>query len=177
MWGLLLFFDALFLILLEPSVGLLALLCLIVALLRAQMGYLHLCNACLWWSSSLLSNCGLELTILVLCVKVLKTLNLAARLWWLSHCKYRSVWVGCLYTVVARVVRLCHDQASKKGMNPSFLVYSTVNLMCGSMLLMCLRNLSFFDDSMITKMSSTNLFQTLGGCSAVFMAFISKSFV
>ena len=39
---------------------------------------------------------------MVLCAKLLMTLNLAARLWYLSPNKYKSVYVGFLYTVVQR---------------------------------------------------------------------------
>ena len=116
------------------------------------MGYLHICSSCLRWSSSLLSNCGLEQTGLALCVKVLVTLNLTARLWLLSHSKYRSVWVGFLYTLVVKELSGSGiTRVSKKGMDPSALVSSTVKLMFGSMLLMCLWSLSFLDNSMTTK--------------------------
>ena len=66
--------------LLEPLLDLLDLLYLMFALFKAQAGYLHFCTACLGWSSPSLSNQGLEQTVLALSVKVLVTLNLAARL-------------------------------------------------------------------------------------------------
>ena len=40
---------------------------------------------------------------LALWERVLITLNLAERLWWLSHSRYCSVWVGFLYTVMDRL--------------------------------------------------------------------------
>ena len=46
--------------------------------------------------SSVLSSSELEHTALALCVRVLITLNLQARLWWLSHWRYKSVCVGFL---------------------------------------------------------------------------------
>ena len=51
---------------------------------------------------SCLSNAGLLHTVLALWEGVLITLNLAERLWWLSHCRYWSVWVHFLYTVIDR---------------------------------------------------------------------------
>ena len=80
------------------------LLCLLVnfALFKAHGGYLHLLRALLRWSSSSFSSWLLEQTVLALCLKVLMTLNLAERWWWLSHCSYKSVCVGFLYTDVNR---------------------------------------------------------------------------
>ena len=69
------------------------------------------------------------------------TLNLAERWWWLSHCRNWSMWVGFLYTVMDRIPSgSCFTMVSKKGMDPSSLLVSTVNWMAGSMLLMCCRN-------------------------------------
>ena len=51
-------------------------------------------RAFLGCSFSCLSNSGLLHTVLALWERVLITLNLAERLWWLSHCRYWSVWVG-----------------------------------------------------------------------------------
>ena len=52
---------------------------------------------------------------------------------------------------------------SRKGMEPSSLVSSTVNWMEGSNVLMWWRNSSFCEWCWITKVSSTYLFQILGG--------------
>ena len=52
---------------------------------------------------------------------------------------------------------------SKKGMEPSSLLSSTVNLMAGSTLLMCWRKPCLLASLQITKVSSTNLHQNLGG--------------
>ena len=55
--------------------------------------------------------------------RVLITLNLAGRLWWLSHCRHWSVWVGFLYTVMDRPpFSSGFTVVSKKGMEPSLLV-------------------------------------------------------
>ena len=54
------------------------------------------------------------------------------------HCRYWSVWVGFLYTVMDRPPSTSgFTMASKKGMEPSSLLSSTVNFMVGSTLLMC----------------------------------------
>ena len=45
-------------------------------------------------SFSILSNSGLLHTVLTLWERVFIILNLAERLWWISHCRYWSVWVG-----------------------------------------------------------------------------------
>ena len=52
---------------------------------------------------------------------------------------------------------------SKKGMDPSSLLSSTVNLMAGSTLLMCWRKPCLLTSLWMTKVSSTNLCQNLGG--------------
>ena len=66
-------------------------------------------------------------------------LNLAARSSQLFHCKYRSVYVGCLYTVVAREVSGCGiTKYPRKEWTHQLLFLLLWN---GSMLLMCSRNL------------------------------------
>ena len=78
-------------------------------------------------SFSCLSNSGLLHTVLAPWERVLITLNLAERLWWLSHCKYWSVRVGFLYTVMDRPpFSSGFTMVSKKGMEPSSLLSSTV---------------------------------------------------
>ena len=62
----------------------------------------------------------------------------ADKRWWLSHCRYWSVWVGFLYTVIDNPPSASGlTVVFKKGMAPSSLLSSTVNLMVGSTLLMC----------------------------------------
>ena len=58
---------------------------------QSPLGYLHLVRAFLRCSFSCLSSSGLLHTVWALWERVLITLNLPERLWWLSHCKYWSV--------------------------------------------------------------------------------------
>ena len=56
----------------------------------------------------------------------------------MSHCKYWSVCVRFLYTDMDREPSASGlTIVSKKGMDPSSLLSSTVNLMAGSTLFMC----------------------------------------
>ena len=90
--------------LLTPSiVSLVDLLSLFSTLSKAYLGYLPLVRAFLRWSISCWSNSGLLHTVLTLWERELMTLNLAVRWWWLSHCRYWSVCVGFLYTVMDRL--------------------------------------------------------------------------
>ena len=144
------------------------LLSLFSILSKAHLGYLHWVRAFLKCSFSCVSNSGLLHMVLVLWERVLITLNLE-RLWWLSHCRYWSVWVGLLYTVMDRSpFSSGFTMVSKKGMEPSSLLSSTVNFMAGSTLLMCWRKSCLLTSLWMTKVSSTNLHQNLGGvgCSA-----------
>ena len=101
---------------------------------------------------------------LALWERVLITLNLAERLWWLSHCRYWSVWVGFLYTVMDRLpFSSGFTMVSKKGMEPSSLLSFTVNFMAGSTLLMCWRKPCLLASLWMTKVPSTYLHQNLGG--------------
>ena len=103
------------------------------------------------------------------------TLNLAERLRWLSHCRYWSVWVGFLYTVMDRLpFSFGFTIVSKKGMEPSSLLSSTVNFMAGSTLLMCWRKSCLLTSLWMTKVSSTNLCQNLEGGVAVLRDICSK---
>ena len=55
-------------------------------------------------------------------------LYLAAMAWWLFHCRYKSVCVGFLYTLVFKLPSsLIVTIVSKKGMEPSLLLASLVN--------------------------------------------------
>ena len=147
-------------------------LILFFTLLRAQLGYL--CSVrtfCRWFSSSS-NSCWVEHTALALWCKVLTMLHFAAMEWCLSHCRYKSVWVGFLYTFVLKlppehgVTKVC-----KKGMDPSSLPSSIVNWIFSSMELIWLIKLSFWVFLMMTKVSSTNLLHKLGGVGDVLMAF------
>ena len=87
----------------------------------------------------------------MLCVKILNTLYLTDRLWWLSQCKYWSVWVGFLYTVVDKFLSYSGvTWVSRKGIDPSGLVSSVINWIWRSMELMFSRKWflcsSFLDD-------------------------------
>ena len=81
----------LLLFLLEVSFGFLSL-----TLFRVQVGYLHLFKAEGRCCSSFCRCWGEEHMVLALWNKVPKTLYFDGILWWLSHCKYKSVWVGFL---------------------------------------------------------------------------------
>ena len=149
---------------------------LMLTLFKAHAGCLHLLNALLRWSSSSFIRWWLQQTVLALCLRVLITLNFADKWWWLSQYKYQSVCVGFLYTNVRRELSGCGITiVTRKGIDPSALSSSVVNWMCGSLLLMCSRNYSFPAESMTTQVSSTYLFQILGGYWAVLMALVSKS--
>ena len=101
---------------------------------------------------------------LALWERVFITLNLAERLWWLSHCRYWSVWVGFLYTVMDRPpFSSGFSIVSKKGMKLSSLLSSTVNFTAGSSMLMCWRKSCLLTSLWMTKVSSTYLHQNLGG--------------
>ena len=73
---------------------------LICTLVIAQGGYLHFPRAFLKCSNSFWRSSEVVQTVLALWVSVHMMLYLAERLWWLSHCKYWSVWVGLQYTEI-----------------------------------------------------------------------------
>ena len=163
--------SVLLVLLIVPWLVFIFLFCLMFALVRAHSGYLHLFRALLSRSSSSFSRWLLEQAVLVLCFKVLITLNFADR--W---CKYWSVCMGFLYTDVSREPSgCCITIVSRKGMDPSVLASSVVKWMCGSTLLICSRKTLFLCSICDHKMSSTYLLQILGGCLAVLMALFSKS--
>ena len=175
MYGLLLL-PLLLVVLVVPWLVFVFFLWWMLALDRAQFGYLHLFRALLRWSSSSCSRCWLEQTVFALCFTVLITLNLADRWWWPFHCKNWSICVAFLYTDVNREPSDWGITiVSKKGMDPSVLASSVVKWMDGSTMLMWFRKPCFLSASMTTKISSTYPFQTFGGHSAVLMALFSKS--
>ena len=130
----------------------LGVLILTFVLFMAQLGYLHITRAlCICCCSSSIC-CWLEHMCLALCKRVLMILYLFAMAWWLSHCKYWLVWVGFLYTVVVRLPSLCGvTKVSKKGIDPSALVVSAVNLMLGSIEFKWWKNSSLCCSSIMTK--------------------------
>ena len=140
---------------------------LLWTLLMAQGRYLHFTSTSLRRDNSLWSGSGLVQTVLALCVRVPMTLNLADKLWWLSHCKYWSVWVGLCYTVNERELSASGvTKVWRKGIPPFLWEPSTVNLIGGSMLLTCSRNPCLSILCWMTHVSSTNLYQYLGGLEA-----------
>ena len=64
---------------------------------------------------------------------------------------------------------------SKKAMEPSSSASSQVKWMLSSMELRCCRKLSLYHLWMMMKVSSTNLFQSVGGAGAVDSSLISRS--
>ena len=122
----------------------------------AHLGYLQHLRTSSKCSNSLLISSGVEHKVLVICVRVLITLYLDAKLWLLSHCRYWSVWVGFLYTFLVKVPStLGVTKISKNGMEPSGPASSIVNLMDVSTVLICWKNSSLCDLFWITKVSST----------------------
>ena len=65
-------------------------------------------------------------------------------------------------------------RVSRKGNDPSALVFSTVNCIFCSMPFICWKNSSLYVVSRMTNVSSTYLFQRVGGCGAVSRALVSK---
>ena len=65
-------------------------------------------------------------------------------------------------------------RVSRKGRDPSALVFSAVNWIFSSILFKCWKNSSLCAVFWMTKVSSTYLFQRLGGCGAVSRALVSK---
>ena len=170
MWG----FCMLLLALLFLVLFLVAVLVFIFALFIAQAGYLHLWSATCMCFSSVLSSSSLEQMVLALCCNEPTTLYLDATVWLLSHWRYRSVWVGFLYTVVVKFPSLSGVmRTSRKGIEPSIPASSLVNWIFLSMLLRCLRNSALWDDSRMVKVSSTNLLQKKKWLSTCHMAITS----
>ena len=149
------------------------LLSLFFTLSRAHLGYLHWVSAFLRWPISLQRSSGLLHTVLAQWMRVLIALNFAER-WWLSFCRYWSVWVGFLYTIMNRLPSASSlTIVSKKEMAPSSLLFSTVNWMVRSTLVICHMKSCLLTSFWMTKVSSTYLCQSLGG-GGILRAFCSK---
>ena len=96
--------------------------------------------------------------------------------WWLFHCRYKSVWVGFLNTDVLRLPSsLGVTRMSRNGIDPSSLTSSQENFMFWWMEFRCCRKLLLFSFFIIVKVSSTYLFQSDGGVSDVWMVWTSRS--
>ena len=103
---------------------------LVFILLMAHIGYLHNVNASWICCCSSCNSSWFEHMSLALWSNELITLYLLDMAWWLSHLRYWLVWVGFLNTFVCRLPSLFGViNVSRNGMDPSSLVFSTVNLM------------------------------------------------
>ena len=121
-------------------------------------------------------NSGVEQMVWALCVSVLMTLYLAAILWLLSHGRYRSVWVGFLYTPIVKLPSSSGLMiVSRKGMEPSSFASSTVNWIEGSTVLMCWRNCCWCFCCCIYQGIINIPSPNSRGCSAVAIALCSKA--
>ena len=118
---------------------------------------------------------GVVQTDLALWVSAPMTLYLAHSLWWLSHFKYCSVWVGLWHIHILRELSVSGlTNVSRKGIAPFYWLLLTVNFILGSMLLMWFKKSCFWACSSMTQVSSTNLYQYLGGYEADLSASPSK---
>ena len=128
----------------------------ILALLMAQMGYMHFWRAWHRWSSSSFCSCGSEHIVLALWYRVPATLYLVDMVWWLFHCRYKSVWFGFLNTDVLRLPSsLGVTKMSRNGIDPSSLTSSQVDFMFWWMEFRCCRKLLLSSFFIIVKVSST----------------------
>ena len=117
---------------------------LLCTLSKAHLGYLHLDWASLGCWISLLKSSSPVQTVSGLWVRAPMTLYLAAILWWLSNCKYWSVWVGFLYTALEMELSASGlTKVSRNGMVPFSWLPSTVNFIAGSILFIWSRNNCF----------------------------------
>ena len=95
-------------------------------------------------------------------VRVLMTLYLAERWWWLSYCRYWSMFMGFWYTVMDNLPSFSGvTMVSRKGIAQSSLLFSTVNCMARSTL--SWRTICLYSSFWMTKVSSTYQHQSLGG--------------
>ena len=134
---------------------------LLSTLSMAHLGYLQWLECLPQVVHFLLEKLWLVAYCFGLWVRVLITLYFADTGWWLSHCRYWSVWVEFLYTVIDNVLSASGlTVVSKKGIALSSLLSSIVNLMAGSTLSICSRKLCFY--FWMTNVSSTHLSHSLG---------------
>ena len=141
----------------------------------AHLGYLHLTKASLRCCNSSRS-CHVVQTVLALWVSVPMTLYLAEWLWWLSPCKYWSVCVGLQYTFILRELSASNlTKVSRKGIAPLSWLPSIVNFIAGSILLIWSRKSCLWTCGWMTQVSSTNLYQSLGGLEADLRAFLPNA--
>ena len=126
-------------------------------------------------------SCGVNGTVLTLCVKVLMKLYLAPTWWLLPQCIYWSVLVGFLQMLVVSLSLWSGvNNMSKNGIEPFSLVSSTVNLMAMPLLAMLLRwqrNCLLCSMYCIPNVSSTYLFHSFGGFCTVLSAWSLKYFM
>ena len=136
---------------------------LFCTLSKAHLGYLHLDRASLsCWISLLKSSSPVQTDLPS--GWGYQWHYLVDRLWWLSHCKYWSVWLGFLYTEIERKLSASGlTKVSRNGMAPFSWLSPTVNFIAGSILYIWSRNNCFWDSYWMTKVSSTNLYQCLVG--------------
>ena len=152
--------------LLVPSeASLEGLLSLLSTLSKSHLRYLQWVSAFLRWVFSLWRSSGLLHTVWALWERVWITLNFAERWWWLSHCRYWSVWVGFLHTVVNKFpISLWFNRwCPRRGWPHPPYCFSTVSWMAGSTLLVCCRKSCLWLSFWMTNVSSTYLYQNPGG--------------
>ena len=142
----------------------LVLIYLLWTLHMVHPGDLHLSKASLRCYISLWKSSGPVDTVLALWVRVPITLYLIERLWWLSHCKYWSVWVGLQYILMDKELSASGlTKYQGKGLIHLLGLPSTVNLIAGSILLIWSKTNCLWDCYWMTKVSSRNLNQYLWG--------------
>ena len=96
--------------------------------------------------------------------------------WWLSHCKYCSLYIGFLKTIIIKLPSDCGmTKVSRKGIGVSARVFSALNFMPSSWRCYDWKKYSLCVDFMTTKVSSTNLFHRLWGWGDVLRALASSS--
>ena len=118
-------------VLLLPFPSQLPLITLFCILWIAHLGYVHLTKASLRSCNSSLRRSGVVQTVLALWVSEPITLYLAEWLWWLSHCKYWSVWVGLWHTFMLRELSASGlTKVSRKGIAPFCWLPSKVTFYC-----------------------------------------------
>ena len=123
-----------------------------------------------------LQQLGVEQTVDALWYRVPVTLYLDGIVWWMSHCRYKSVCVVFLNTDVFRLPSSSGvTRMSRKGKDPSSLTSSQVDLILGCIEFRCCRKLSLLFLLIIVNVSSTNLFHRVGGIVDVLMAWTSIS--